>query len=251
LTLPTSPGFYSVAALAVIILGLGKGGFAGLGSAAMPLMALVIDPVRGAAILLPMMLVQDVVGVWAFRKDVDRPTLLWSIPGGLAGTILGWWLAASVSVSGVQAVVGGLAILFGINRLLDWRGKGLKLQSDLPQWTCIVASTAAGFASQIALAGGPPYQIWAMTKRFSRDIFVGTCAVFYFLLNWFKVPAFFALGQFTWPNFQITLLLMPLAIASTFAGVRLVKRVPHEKFGAIISALMVAVGLRLLWVALL
>ena len=53
LTLPSDPIFYSVAALAVILVGIAKGGFAGLGAAAMPILVLVMDPAPAAAMLLP------------------------------------------------------------------------------------------------------------------------------------------------------------------------------------------------------
>ena len=61
--------FYLVAVPAVIILGLSKGGFSGLSSLAMPLLSLVDSPVRAAAIVLPILIVQDWVSVWAFRRD--------------------------------------------------------------------------------------------------------------------------------------------------------------------------------------
>ena len=62
------PSFYAAAIPAVILMGLSKGGFAGLGLLALPLMALVASPVQAAAIMLPILLVQDVVTVWAFRR---------------------------------------------------------------------------------------------------------------------------------------------------------------------------------------
>jgi hypothetical protein len=55
------PWFYALAIPAVVMLGLAKGGFAGAGAAAMPMVALAISPVRAAAILLPILIVQDVV----------------------------------------------------------------------------------------------------------------------------------------------------------------------------------------------
>ena len=45
--------FYLAAIAGGDLLGLSKGGFAGLGSLAMPMMSLVISPVRAAAIMLP------------------------------------------------------------------------------------------------------------------------------------------------------------------------------------------------------
>ena len=98
---------------AVILIGLAKGGFAGLGALGMPIMALGVAPVRGAAILLPILIAQDVVGVTAFRKTWDRKILLIMLPGAILGVGLGWLFAASVPADAVLAAVGAISILFG------------------------------------------------------------------------------------------------------------------------------------------
>ena len=52
----TDPNFYLVAIPAVLIYGVSKGGFGGgVVVVAVPLMALVVSPVRAAAILLPIL----------------------------------------------------------------------------------------------------------------------------------------------------------------------------------------------------
>jgi uncharacterized protein len=56
------PSFYAAAVPAVILLGLAKGGFAGLGVLGMPLMALTIPPVQAAAITLPILIVRRSAG---------------------------------------------------------------------------------------------------------------------------------------------------------------------------------------------
>ena len=80
--MPQDPGFYLFAIPAVILIGLAKGGFSGLGALGMPLMALGVDPVAGAAILLPILLARDLVGVAAFRKSWDGDILATLLPGG-------------------------------------------------------------------------------------------------------------------------------------------------------------------------
>ncbi len=250
MSLPVDPLFYGLAAVAVILVGLGKGGFSGLGSAAMPVMTLAIDPINGAAILLPLFIVQDVVGVWAFRKTIDRTILAWTLPGAAVGTFLGWLLAANVAVWVVEAAVGLIAIAFGLNRLAAESGSGARLTRRYPDSVGLFWGGVSGFTSQVALAGGPPFQIWAMSRNLPRDVFVGTNALFFAAINWFKVPAFFALGSFTTHNATLTGIFLPLAIASTLAGVWLVRRVSPERFLALINLLMIAVGAKLLWSAL-
>src|SRR5580693_439597 len=104
--------FYLVALPAVIILGLSKGGFTGLSSLAMPMMSLVISPVRAAAIVLPVLIVQGWVSVWAFRRDFSPRNLLILIPASIIGVAAGWLLAARVSEDAVRLAVGVISIAF-------------------------------------------------------------------------------------------------------------------------------------------
>ena len=102
---------------AVILLGLAKGGFAGMGALSLPMLTFAIDPVRAAAILLPILIAQDVVGVWAFRRTVEWKLLGWMMPGAVLGIWLGYAFAASVSPLGVMAAVGAISMIFGAYRL--------------------------------------------------------------------------------------------------------------------------------------
>lgn len=79
--------FYAAAIPAVILMGLGKAGFAGVGVIALPIMSLVISPLLAIAIILPILMVQDIVSVWAFRKDFSVSTLIKIAPGSALGMI--------------------------------------------------------------------------------------------------------------------------------------------------------------------
>jgi uncharacterized protein len=57
------PLFFLLAIVAVILLGLSKGGFFGLGVMALPLMSLSVPPLQAAAIILPTVLAQDALTV--------------------------------------------------------------------------------------------------------------------------------------------------------------------------------------------
>jgi hypothetical protein len=175
----TDPVFYAFAVPAVVLLGLSKGGFVGVGTLALPLMALVASPIASAAILLPILIVQDAVGVWAFRQSWDAPVLKAMLPGAALGILLGYLLAALVSADVVLAAVGLLCILFALQRLWAERGGRIVASSDSPPWIGALFGVATGFTSQIAHAGGPPYQMWVMPRRLSRDSFIGTTAIFF------------------------------------------------------------------------
>ena len=167
---PTSPLFYIVAILAIVMVGLAKGGFAGLGAAAMPMLALVMDPLQAAAMMLPILIAQDVISVWSFRRDYDAETLWLMIPGGVAGVGLGCFFSASVDADAVRGLVGGIAVLFGAYRLLQMRGLGLKSSRPLSRWWACFWGGMSGFTSHVAHAGGPPFQVWALPQFPAPDL---------------------------------------------------------------------------------
>jgi uncharacterized membrane protein YfcA len=234
------------AVIAVFISGLAKGGFSGAGSLAMPIMALAIDPVRAAAILLPILIIQDVVGVWAFRRTWDGEVIRVMIPGMAIGVALGYFFSAQVSTDVVLGMLGVITLAFGLQRLWVERGGAISLPSNTPRWAGILLGAASGFTSHVAHAGTPPFQMWVLPRRLPRDTLVGTTAICFAAVNWIKVPAYVALGQFTVPNLLATAALVPLALLSTIAGVKLVRRVDPDRFYTLIYLLMVLLGCKLI-----
>ncbi|RAK64956.1 sulfite exporter TauE/SafE family protein [Phenylobacterium kunshanense] len=243
------PVFYALAIPAVVLMGLAKGGFSGVGAVSMPLLALAVSPVQAAAILLPILIVQDAVSVWAFRRDWDRRILVIMIPGAAVGILGGYLLAAQVSAAAVLGVLGAISIVFAVHRL--WLMRGGRVQAPASSSVVVGAAFGAvsGFTSQIAHAGGPPFQMWVLPRGLPPKTLVGTTAIFFAIINWLKVPAYAALGQFTPQNLAAVAALLPVAIASTFAGVWLVKRVQAERFYVLIYGLMIPVGAHLIWKA--
>jgi uncharacterized membrane protein YfcA len=244
----TDPLFYAVAIPAVILVGLSKGGFRGLGLLSLPLMALVISPVRAAAIMLPILIVQDSVAVWAYRRDWDGRNLAILLPSAAVGVVFGYLLAEYVSDAGVALAVGLLSVGFAVRQLF-FGGHTAAAVKERPGgvaagWFCGILT---GFTSMIGNAGGPTFQVYVMPQRLPRDIFVGTGCIFFAVLNWIKVPPFIALGQFTPENLFTASVLVPLAIASTWAGVLLVRLVSGERFYTLSYALLIPVGLKLTW----
>ncbi|WP_293383887.1 sulfite exporter TauE/SafE family protein [Phenylobacterium sp. SCN 70-31] len=245
----TDPIFYALALPAVVLMGFAKGGFAGVGALSMPLLALTVSPVRAAAILLPILIVQDVVSVWAFRREWDRRIVAVMLPGAAVGILAGYLLAAQVSAAAVLGALGAISIVFALHRLWLMYGGAVQAPANSPPVVGVLFGAISGFTSQIAHAGGPPFQMWVLPRGLSPPRLAGTTAVFFAVINWLKVPAYAALGQFTPGNLLTVAALLPVAIASTFAGVWLVKRIAAERFYVAIYGLMIPVGAYLVWKA--
>ncbi len=243
----SDPLFYCAAVPAVVLLGLSKGGFTGVGTLAMPLIALVISPIRGAAILLPILIVQDAVGVWVYRHAWDRRNMSILLPGAFAGAWLGYLFAARVSDAAIAVAVGMISVLFGLRRLFLERGGRTPAPSRPGLGAGLLWGGISGFTSMIANAGAPPFQVYVIPQKLPKEVFVGTGILFFAALNWFKLPLFIALGQVTADSLRTSVALFPLAIVSTWAGVLLVRKVPAERFFTVIYLLLIGVGAKLLW----
>lgn len=240
------PLFYLAAVPAVIIVGLSKGGFVGLSILGIPLMALAAPPVQAAAIMLPILIVQDAVSVWAYRRSFDRRTLAIMFPGAFAGIALGALAAAVVSDAHVRLIVGIVGLVFALNW---WLGLSKRAAQARPGGVPagLFWGGIAGFTSFVSHAGGPPFQVYVLPQHLPRDTLVGTTTWFFTVVNLVKVAPYLWLGQFTPGNLATAAALFPVAILSTIAGVHLVRRIDGQAFYRLVYALLILVGAKLTW----
>jgi uncharacterized membrane protein YfcA len=237
--------FYAVAIPAVLLLGISKSGFgAGFGSLAVPMMAVAVTVPQAAAILMPVLLLMDVLGLVAFRRDFDRPLLRFLIPFGLLGTVLGTMLFKLLDAQWVAGLVGGFTLLFLAQRVL------FPPRPDSPpppRWLGALLTTASGFTSFIAHAGGPPINAYAIPLRLSPLRFSATMAVFFFCVNLSKWIPYAWLGLLDTRNFATSLVLLPVAPIGVWIGVRVAKRISQVLFYRFLTLGMLLTGCKLLW----
>ncbi len=245
LPLITDPFFYAVSIPAVLLLGVSKSGFgAGFGSLAVPMMALAVTVPQAAAILMPVLLVMDLLGMAAFRKDVDRALLKFLLPFGLAGIALGTLLFRALDARVVAGVVGLVTLLFLAQRLL------FPPRADSPpppRWLGAILTVTSGFTSFIAHAGGPPINAYVIPLKLKPVLFTGTMAFFFFFVNIAKWVPYAWLGLLDWRNMATSLALLPFAPIGVWVGVRIAHRINQVLFYRMVYAGMFLTAVKLLW----
>jgi uncharacterized membrane protein YfcA len=238
--------FYVLAVPAVMLIGIAKSGFSGVGLISLPMLSLLIPPMQAAAIILPILMVQDIVGVIALRRDYSPRNLILIMMGGLCGVVLGMLLAKQVSDAEVMMMVGVVSCGFVIVTFL--RKGGLEAPAKTGSVPAgLFWGLCAGFTSFIANAGAPPVQVYLTPQKLTPATYAGTFAILFAVLNYVKFAAFIWLGQVTLPNLQVSFVLFPLAIGSSLLGVYLIRRVKALFFYKIIYALTFIVGLKLIY----
>lgn len=244
----TDPYFYLVAIPAVLLLGISKSGFgAGFGSLAVPMMALAVTVPQAAAILMPVLLLMDLLGMAAFRKNVDRRLLMFLIPWGLLGIVVGTLLFKVMDARLVAGIVGVFTLLFLAQRLL------FPPRADSappPKWVGALLTATSGFTSFIAHAGGPPINAYVIPLRLSPVLFTGTMAFFFFFVNLAKWIPYAWLGLLDLRNMTTSLALLPFAPLGVWVGVRVAHRIQPLLFYRLIYTGMFLTGCKLVWDAM-
>jgi len=238
----SDPLFLFTAVIAVLLVGLAKGGFSGIGMAATPLLALTMPPLQALAILLPILMMQDVISVWWYRHDWDTWNVKVMLPGALIGVALAGVLASVVPDNVVRLLIGVIGVVFILN---VWFGK-MPPPRRPSAWSGVFWGAGAGFTSAIASAGMPPFSVHILPQRMDKMRLVGTVTIFFAAVNLMRVIPYFALGELNRHSLVISIALMPLAIASNFLGFWLVQRIPTGPFYRITYLLMFAISAVLL-----
>lgn len=238
--------FYLFAVPAVLIAGMSKGGLGGaIGMLTTPLVALATDPLRAAAIMLPVLIVMDAISLYSWRRHVRWSVLRSVLPGAFVGLALGWATAATVPEAAIRALVGAIAVVFALNQIFaDWRQRQAKPENlaRASAWGLV-----AGYTSFVSHAGGPPFQAYVLPLKMDKLLFAGTSAVFFAVVNLAKVVPYIALGQFKTDNLLLSAKLVPLAIFGVLLGVWTVRRVSQQLFYRITYAAMLIIGVKLIW----
>jgi uncharacterized protein len=240
----TEPLFYVFAVPAVLAIGLSKGGFAGVGLLATPLVSLYLPPLEAAALLLPILICQDAISVWWYRHDWDSWNLKVMLPGALIGMSLAWILASRVSDDAIRLMVGGIGVAFVANA---WLRKGPIEPQKKTAASGAFWGGVSGFTSFMTQGGGPPFQVHVLPQRLPKLTLVGTTTIFFAFVNALKIGPYFALGQFSTENFATSVMLLPLAVATNFLGIWLVRLTPTELFYKLAYILVLLVSLVLIW----
>ena len=241
--------FWITAFATVAIVALSKSGLLGsLGMVGVPMLSLVMPAREAAGMLLPLLVVMDVIGLLAFRREFDARNVKIMVVGGLAGTLVGWVLWSVITDAEVLLVVGVLTLLFVIDALVPIRRMLMSSEATTASvpWGVFWGATA-GITSFISHTGGPPAQVYLLPQKLAPNIYSGTTVVFFAALNFSKLVPYYFLGQLSVANLETAAWLAVPSIAFMLLGVFLVRRVSAKLFYQLAYVLVFFVALKLIY----
>jgi len=245
---------------AVFLIGVTKSGFgAGVGLTIVPMTVVALGhlpPGAGAALglMLPLLIVGDIIAVAQYRKLFNKQVIYRLLPGTVIGLLLGGSLlfifhsqtpkrlTAFIEIEvGLESI-----ILVGLHWWRTWRAEHEKIFRP-----SVIRSSAvgafAGTSSTLAHAAGPIIALHLLPQKLERQMFVGTCAVYFFMVNTAKVPVYVSSHQFRADMIRPSLYALPLVFCGAIFGYWLAKQLNEKLFARIIYTLTFFLGWYLLY----
>lgn len=242
--LELTPALVAAVGVAAVLIGLSKGGLGGgLGPLITVLVAVVIPPSRAIGVLLPLLMVGDVAAVWVHRRDWDRDAVVRMLPAAVVGVVIASIFLSQTSDRGIEVFLAVFSLAFVAYRLAEPHLRRVRLAPGAG--LAVAAGATSGVTSTVAHAGGPPVAIYLLAAEVPPVAFVATSAVFFFVVNWIKVPGYLAAGLIDAGMLRI----LPFALLiwpGVVLGRWLVRRAPARVFERIILVLLVVGAIYLL-----
>ena len=235
---------FLLAALGVFFFGIAKGGFAGpISMLAIPLMSLVMSPLKAAGILLPLLVLMDIIAVWIFWKKWNIKILKIIVPASIVGIFFGALTFQYTSENQIRLIVGIITILFV---MISFVQKNNLLLKPTNRKGYFWAGTS-GYTSFLIHAGAPPMNFYMLPLKLDKITYIGTATFAYFIINIVKLIPYYFLGLLGPSNLKISISLIPIAIISVGIGYYLQKRISEKIFFNLIYILLFISGLKLIY----
>jgi uncharacterized membrane protein YfcA len=229
--------------LAALMVGTAKGGLSTMGSLAVPMVALTMNPVEAAATLLPVYIVTDWVSVWLYRRNYSAPNLRLFLPAMLIGVIIAT-LLVTVAPEALLLILTGLIGLWYCLR--SWLRRTPLKKTEPKAIPALAWGTLAGIASYLTHSAGPPTQAYMLPQQLPKLIYAGTIAIMFAVINLAKLPGYALAGQFGGLDWTLIPWLIATGILGTFLGRWLTGILPQAIYIRVIEVLLFALSLILL-----
>lgn len=246
-----STGQWALAVLAALGIGISKGGLPGLSLLHVVLFALLFPGLASTGVVLPMLIAGDLGAVALFRRHADWRSIARTLPPAVIGVTAGWLAMRWTQGHGIPGtrfnpVIGTIVLALAVLQLVRlWKPA---LLSEVPKRPAFAVSMgfAAGVTTMIANAAGPIMALYLLAVALPKQVFVGTAAWFFLLINLIKVPFSLHLGLITGPTLAFNALMLPPIAAGLFLGRSIVLRLPQRAFDTLILVFALAASMRLL-----
>ena len=231
---------FLLAALGAFLLGIAKSGVKGIAVFIVILFVFAFGAKASTGVLMPLLIGGDIFAIIYYKKHADWKYIFILIPWMILGVILGTYFGNLLDENTFRLGMAGLILLTTL-LLLYWERYPLK---QVPSHWSFAGSLGvlAGFTTMIGNLAGAVTNIYFLAMRLPKNIFIGTSAYVFFIINLFKVP----FHVYVWEtinqgSFLTSLSYFPFLFLGLFVGVKVVARINDKNYRKLIL-ILTAIG---------
>ena len=225
-----------LAGLGAFLLGMGKSGIKGIAVFIVVLFVYAFGARKSTGILMPLLIVGDIFAILYYNKHANWGYVFRIIPWMLIGVVLATYGGTFFNEEAFTLSMALLILITtGLMGYLE-----IRPLSQVPSHWSFAGSLGilAGFTTMIGNLAGAVINIYFLALRLPKNIFIGTTAYVFFLINVFKVPFHVWVWKtIQWESLQISLYLIPVELLGLLFGVRWVKHIPDTNYRRLILIL--------------
>lgn len=238
-----SPLTWGLFVLCGILIGMAKTGLSGAGLMIVPIMAGIFGGKLSVGIVLPMLIFADVFAVSYYHRHANWRYILLALPWAVVGVVTATIFGNSLDDEAFKVFI-AVVILFGIGLML-FQDFYLSTKKIPDNWYfASVLGLAGGFTTMIGNAAGPVMSLYLLSMHLPKNIFIGTAAWFFLIINVIKVPFhIFSWGTITHQTLMVDLFGVPAILLGVYVGIKVVRLFPEKVyryfilFSTVLSAL--------------
>lgn len=240
------PWQWALAVVGALAIGLAKTGINGLGMLAVVVFANLLPARQASGVVLPMLVLADVVAVASYRQHAVWSHLWRLFPWTAAGIVAGYFALGRINDRQASVLIG--LIILGMLGMHVWRRRQPQLaESEHPAWFAPLIGVLAGFTTLVANAAGPLMAIYLLAMQLPKMEYMGTGAMFYLVMNLFKVPFMANLGLVSFSSLGVNAVLAPAVLAGALLGRKLLAHIDQKLFEQLALGLAALAGIKLLF----
>ncbi len=213
-----------------MIIGISKTGISGAGLIAVPVLATIFGGRPSVGLLLPMLIIADFAAVKIYNRHAEWKYVIKLLPWTIAGILVALFVGKSVNDDQFRSII-ACVVIIGIVLMLfqDFRRKKIEIPSSL--WFSAILGLGSGFATMIGNAAGPVMAYYLLSMRLPKNIYIGTGAWFFLIVNLIKVPLHIFIWKTITPeSLTFDLIMLIPILAGAFSGYYLVKLIPEKAY---------------------
>ena len=224
-----------VVLLCAMLVGMAKTGFSGVGLMVVPLLASVFGGRPSVGLLLPILIFADIFAVSYYNRHAEWKHIIRLLPWALIGIALGVLIGQIISDVVFNRLL-AIVVLIGIG-LMVWQDIRKKVNVPDYWWFAMGLGLLGGFATMIGNAAGPIMALYLLSIRLPKNIYIGTGAWFFFIVNVIKVPFHVGIWKtVTVQSILFDVLMIPDIALGALLGIWLVKLFPERAYRIFIIA---------------